>query len=828
METFWNDIAYGVRTLRKSPGFAITALITLALGIGASTAIFSVVNAVMLRPLPYADPSRLAIVTSDMRARNVYDFVIAPSDLWDMRRQVTAFSELAGLNNFRVSLRNERGEPEQIKLGFVTTNLLHVLGAKVILGRDFNSDDATPPPPQPTTPPAANAPPPPPLDVSVILSYEFWKSHFGGDPNVIGKSLDMGFSMGHVVGVAPPGLELLFPPRYGITREHDVFQASRIDLEKGSRINVIFRVIGRLKPGATFEQAQAQLDALGIDLRKQFPIKTTAGLYFRAVPMAAELVSEVKPALVALLGAVAFVLLIACANVANLILVRTSRRERELAVRAAFGGSRARLVRQMLAEALVLALGGAALGLLVAKAGIGMLVAIGPQDIPNLAYVGLDGTVLLYTVGAALLAAALFGIIPALRASRPDLISTLRQSGRNEGLGGGRKLRNSVVMAEVALAFVLLIGGGLMFRSFLALVSTDPGFDPHGVLTFNLQIARRMNQDERQAFQRALNDRLAAIPGVTELTSSFPTLLDGQESNVRWGTDAAATDMAQFKQANSFIVAPGFFAAMHTPIIAGRDFTEAENIPKSQSVIVDDLLAAKAFPGEDPLGKRLLVRFRADTAEFVNIIGVVKHQRHLSLATAGRETMYFTDGQFFYGNLGGWSLRTKGDPSALASAAREAVRSLEPGATIADVRPMEAFVDKMRAPTRFALVLIGAFAAIAVILSGVGLYGVLSTAVRQRTAEIGVRMALGAPKTGIFSMVIGQGMKLSLAGIGVGLIASFALTRVMRSLLVGVAPTDPLTFSAVAVLFVAIAALACWLPARRAAGLDPSIALRDD
>ena len=828
MESFLSDLAYGVRTLRKSPGFAVTALITLALGIGASTAIFSVVNAVMLRPLPYADPSRLAIVTSDMRNRNVYDFVIAPSDLWDMREQVTAFSELAGLNNFRVSLKSEQGEPEQIKTAFVTTNLFHVLGAKVILGRDFNSDDATPPPPQPTTAPAANAPPPPPVDVAVILSYEFWKRRFGGDPNVIGKSLDMGFNMGHVVGVAAPGLELLFPPRYGITRDHDIFQASRIDLEKGSRINVIFRVVGRLKAGATIAQAQSQLDALGIDLRKKFPIKTTAGVYFRAVPMAAELTSEVKPALVALLGAVAFVLLIACANVANLILVRTSRRERELAVRAAFGGSRARLVRQMLAEALVLSLGGAALGLLVAKAGIGVLVAIGPQDIPNLGYVGLDGTVLLFTMLAALVAAALFGIIPALRASRPDLISTLRQSGRNEGLGGGRKLRNSVVMAEVALAFVLLIGGGLMFRSFLALVSTDPGFDPHGVLTFSLQNGRRMNQEERQAFQRALHDRLAAIPGVTELTVSFPTLLDGQEQNVRWGTEAAVTDASTFKQANAFLVTPGFFGAMHTPIIAGRDFTEAENMPQSQSVIIDDELAAKAFPGEQAVGKRLYVRFRADTAEFVNVIGVARHQRHLSLAVPGRETMYFTDGQFFFGGATGWALRTKGDPAALTAAAREAVRSLEPGATIADVRPMEAFVDKMRAPTRFALVLIGAFAAIAVILSGVGLYGVLSTAVRQRTAEIGVRMALGAPKTGIFSMVIGQGMKLSLAGIGVGLVASFALTRVMRSLLVGVAPTDPLTFTAVAVLFVAIAGVACWLPARRAAGLDPAIALRDD
>ena len=467
METFLSDLSFGVRTLRKSPAFAITALLTLALGIGASTAIFSVVNAVMLRPLPYRDADRLAIVTSDMRNRKVYDFQIAPGDLLDLRNGATQFSGLAGVATFPRSFTNASGEPEQFTTAFVTQNFLSLLGIPIMLGRDFSDEDATPTPPPPPGPPAPNAPPPPPQQVSVILTYDFWQRRFGGDKAVIGTVLDLGFNRATVVGVTAPGFELLFPPRENITRVPDMLQVARIDYATASRINVIFRLVGRLKPGATLAAAQTQLDAIGADLRNRFVIKKTAAVYFRAEPMREMLSADVKPALMALLGAVAFVLLIACANVANLILVRTSRRERELAVRAAFGGSRTRLVRQMLAESLVLGLGGAVLGLAVAKIGIGVLMAIGPRSLPNIDRVGLDAGVLAFAALAGLVAAALFGVVPALRASRPDLIGALRSAGRNEGLAGGHVLRNAVVMAEVTLAFVLLVGGGLMFRSFL-------------------------------------------------------------------------------------------------------------------------------------------------------------------------------------------------------------------------------------------------------------------------------------------------------------------------------------------------------------------------
>jgi putative ABC transport system permease protein len=828
METFLSDLAFGVRTLRKSPGFAITTLVTLALGIGATTAIFSVVNAVLLRPLPYPDADRLVLITSDLRTRSVRDFPFAPADLKDLRDQTTAFNGIEGVVTFRQSVASMTGEPEQVTVAFATKDFLPLLGERMLLGRGFNDDDATPPPPPPKTPLAANAPPPPPQNVAVILGHDYWQRRYGGDRSVIGKVIDMGGNRGYVVGVAAPELELLFPPRMAITRVPDLFMVSRIDLSTASRINVVFRLVARLKDGTSLPVAQHQVDAVASDLRKRFPIDSTAGVYFRVEPMRADLVADVKPALLMLLGAVTFVLLIACANVANLILVRTSRRERELAVRAAFGGSRARLVRQMLAEALVLSTGGALFGLIVATLGIRLLAAIGPQNLPNIQHVGLDAGVLAFTMIAALGSAAVFGVVPALRASRPDLIGVLRQSGRTEGLAAGHLLRNGVVMAEVTLAFVLLVGGGLMFRSFLALVNTDPGFDPRGVMTFVANDNRQMNQEQRSAYMRAQHDRLAAVPGVTQVTVAFPLPLDGNINNLRWGTAAAIADPSTFKQGNVFIVIPGYFETLHTPILAGRDFTEAENTPKSQAVIIDELVAAKAFPGETAVGKRLLVRFRADTAEWMDVIGVVRHQRHETLAAAGREALYVTDGQLGFGNANRWALRTKGDPAALMPAARKTLAELDPGIAVSEVLPMAGYVTKARESTTFALALIGAFAVIAVVLSGVGLYGVLSTTVRQRTAEIGVRMALGAPKMGIFAMVIGQGVKMSVAGIVVGLIASLAVTRVMRSLLVGVAPTDPLTFGAVAALFFGIAVFACWLPARRAAGMDPAIALRDD
>ena len=827
MDNLLKDIAYGVRTLRKSPGFTITALITLALGIGASTSIFSVVDSVLLRPLPYADPDRLMLLNSEMRNRNVPDFPFAPGDIGDIRRSVTAMSSIAGVATFPQPLVSDNAEPEQVQTALVTANLVPTLGSELQLGRDFTDDEAAPPPPPPANVQNGSVAPPP-LDVAVILTNGFWKRRFGGDPGAVGKTVKLGGNNAHIVGVLAPGFELLFPPRFQLQRVPDVLQLARIDFEKGSRINVIFFLVGRLKYGATIGAARAQLDATAADLRKRFPIDSTAGVYFSVTPLRSELSAQVRPALLALMGAVGFVLLIACANVANLILVRTSRRERELAVRAAFGGSRGRLVRQMLMEALVLSAGGAVLGLGVAKAGVIALAAIGPQNLPSIGNIGLSTAVLAFAVFAALVAASLFGVVPAFRASRPNVMGVLRRSGRTSELGGGKVLRDIVVVAEVTLAFVLLIGGGLMFRSFLTLMSTDPGFDPNGVLTVLVQNPNALTNDARDAYQRALNDRLAAIPGVTAVTAGGQAPLSGNAFTARYGLEAALTDPSTFRQADVGVVRPGYFAAMRTPIIAGRDFSDADNVPTSQDVIVDSLFAAKVWPGESPLGKRLLVRARADTAEWMNVIGVVRHERYESLADQGREMLFMSDGQFGFGAAAVWFVRTNGDPARLAPQVRAAVASIDKSVPVSQVRPLVEYVRGARASTRFALVLIGTFAVIAVVLAGVGLYGVLSTVVRQRTAEIGVRMALGAQTSSIFGLVIGQGVTLSVIGIGLGLAASWAMTRVMRSLLVGVAPTDPLTFIAVALLFFAIAVVACWIPARRAAALDPAMALRDE
>ena len=827
MDIWLKDFAFGIRTLRKNPAFAITALVTLALGIGASTAIFSVVNAVLLKPLPYTQADRLVIVTSDMHNRHVTDFQIAPGDLKDIRDQIKALESVAGVITFQTPLTGDESDPVQVRGGLATTNLFSLLGVKMATGRDFNDDDATPPPPPPAAVAGAVIIPPVPVQVSAILSYQFWQRRYGGDPKIVGKIVTVGGNHALIVGVAGPQFELLFPARMGITRIPDVITASRINLDGASRINVIFRLIGRLKPGASVGEAQAQLDALGADLRKQFPIKQTAGVYFRAEPMHENLVADVRPIVLALMGAVVFVLLIACANVANLILVRTSRREREFAVRAALGGSRGRLVRQMLSEAVVLSVGGSLLGLVLADAGVKMLLSIGPANLPRVEDVQLDPTVLVFTMLAGLVAAAVFGVVPALRASRPDLIGILRQSGRMSELGGGRTLRSGVVMAEVALAFVLLIGSGLMFRSFMTLANTNPGYDPNGLMTFSVQVTKRL-PEERQAWVNAMHQKLAAIPGVTGVTFVFPLPLDGTEANVRYGTESAVTDAAAFQQANLHVVIPGYFDVMRTRILDGRDFTEADNIQAGHAIIIDNLLAAKAFPGERAVGKRLFMRSRANDPEWMDIVGVVAHERHQGLATDGREAVFMPDGEFGFGAGARWVLRTNGDPRQLAAAARAASASIDPLVPVAEMKPMSDFVDSARAPTRFALILIGIFAGIAVLLSGIGLYGVLSTVVRQRTAEIGVRMALGSSKQEIFRLVIGQGIRLSLSGIGLGLAAAFALTRVMSGMLVGVAPTDPLTFGVVALLFFAIAAVACWLPARRAAGLDPIAALRDE
>lgn len=820
------DLAYALRTLRKSPIFAATAIVTIVLGIGAGTAIFSVTNAVLLRPLPYKNPDRLVFALSDMRKRNVKDFPFSDADFLDLRNGSTGvFSDVAAVQTFRNVVPREDGSPELVRGAQVSTNFFGMMGAAIVLGRDFTESDGTPAPMQ-----APGAAAPPPVPAVLLISYDYWQRRFGGKPDVLGKSLPAGGPGGtQVVGILAPGFELLFPPDTNMERLPDIWFAARIPYDNAGRSGVQHRVIARLKDGVTLDQAQSVADRISAETRKSFLISGTAGYAIRLEPMHAHIVEEVRPALLALMGAVIILLLISCANVANLLLVRASLRERELAVRTAMGGSRWALVRQTLAEAIIIAAAGAAGGLALAYAGISELRSLAPATLPRLDTIAIDPIVIAFTALAALASAALFGIVPALRASRPDIAIVLRGSSRTTGLGGGGMLRNAVVVAEVALSFVLLISSGLMIRSFVGLQRIDPGFDSRHLLTFLTIGGRRgVEPPQRAAWVRDLESKLLALPGVRNATAANPFPLAAQFFPIRWGLAPALTDPSKFQAVDNLIVLPGYFETMHTPLIAGRTFTDADNAADRDVVVVDQLLADKAFPNQSAVGKRILIRARKPDPEWVEIVGVVSHIRGTSLATPGREQVYITDGYMNYGRVNRWALRVNGDPAQFAAAVRDTVTKHDPHMVLMEMQPMLTVLERAQAGTRFQLLLIGVFAAIAAILAGVGLYGVLATLVRQRTAEIGVRMALGAAPAGIFQLIVGHGIRLSAAGILFGLAAAAALTRVMSSMLIGVKPTDPLTYVAMSAIFLVIAALASWLPARRAAALDPTVALRGE
>jgi putative ABC transport system permease protein len=824
------ELALAARTLRRSPVFTITAALTIGLGIGAGTAIFSVMNAVLLRPLPYKDPERLVVLYADLRARNNLGMPISGENYADIRNgSAAAFEDMAAVNTGRQALPREDGTPEQVRFGRVTTNFFRVMGVPIILGRDFEDSDGAPPPPVPPAAPAgaAAAPQPPPLPAMVILSYEFWQRRFGGDPSVIGKDLPSGGPrLQRIVGVLGPGFQLLFPPPDGMERTPDVWTALRLTYDNRNRNAYFLRPIGRLKPGVSLTRAQAEVESAADGIRKNFSLYATSRFYERVEPMHKSLVEEVRPAILALMGAVIFLLLIACANVANLLLVRASLRSSELAVRSALGAGRWRIVRQMLAEGLLLSVAGAALGVAFAWAGIRELVALAPENLPRLDGVAIDPAVLAFTAAVSIAAACLFGLVPAWSAFRVDLMQVLRGSSRTAGLGRSGLLRSAVVVAEVALCFVLLIGSGLMIRSFIELQRINPGFDSDRMLTFQLLGGRGGPPAQRGAIAGQIEAALRALPGVQDVTTAFPFPLTGGYSTIRWGTEDALADNTKYQAVDWQMVRPGYFAMMKTPLLEGRTFTAADNDPGRNLVVVDQLLAAKAFPNQSAVGKRILIRIRTPEPEFVEIIGVVAHERFASLAEPGREQVFVTDGFMGFGTPK-WAIRASGDPAAAAPAVRAAMAKLDPTVLVSDVEPMANLVYRAQAGTRFTLVLIGVFAVIAALLVAVGLYGVLSTVVRQRTAEIGVRMALGAEPSSIVGLVVGQGMRLSAAGVVVGLVAAFALTRLMSTMLVGVGATDPATFVGMAAVFFALAAVSSWLPARRAAALDPTIALRE-
>src|SRR5216683_3087387 len=825
------DLAFSGRTLRKSPVFTLTAVLTIALGVGASTAIFSVTNAVLLRPLPYKNPGRLVIAASDLRNRNVRDFPFSNEDFIDLREGTkNAFQDLAGVFTFRNILLKEDGTPEQVRSAVVTTNFFPVVGAKIVLGRDFTDADGIP---QPAPPPGVaqpGVPAAPPLPIMAVLSYEYFQRRYGLNPGALGQvMITTGPFRPQIVGVLAPGFQLYFPSAANVEPVPEVWIANRLGYDNANRNGVSIHAVGRIKDGVSLERAQAAADNVAEEARKNFLIERTAGYAIRVEPMRQHLVSEVRPAILALMGAVIFLLLIACANVANLLLVRASLRQRELAIRSAIGASWWDLGRQILSEALLLAAIGAVGGLGIAWLGIHELLAIAPAHLPRLDTIRIDSTVLIFTIVSSLVAAAIFGLAPAWRAARPDVMIVLRGTSRSEGLTSGGLSRKIVVGLEVALAYVLLVGSGLMVRSFLELQRIDPGFNPHGLLTFQVQSDRFFQtQQERAVAIRQLEDRLRAIPGVQSVTAANPFPLTGGFSPIRWGTEEALADASKYKAVDPLIVLPGYFETMQTSLLEGRTFTDDDNQPGRTYAVVDKILADRAYPGKSAVGKRILIRVQTPEPVWVDIIGVVAHERGVSLREPGRQQVYFADAYIGSGATDHWALRTGTDPARYANDVRVAIKAFDPHLLITDMQPMDAVMEKAQASTRFSLLLIGAFAVIAALLAGVGLYGVLATVVRQRTAEIGVRMSLGAQPSNIFQLVVGQGLRLTTIGIAAGLIAAFLLTREMTTMLVGVKAADPTTYSTMAALFFIIAAMASWLPAWRAASLDPTAALREE
>lgn len=823
----FRDLVLAARTLLRSRGFTFVAALTIALGIGASTAIFTVASSVLLRPLPYKDPDRLVVMYMDLRVRNSLGMPLSNENFVDIREGSRgSFEDMAALGTGRQVLPGLDGTPEQVRLAVVTVNFFRVMGASIALGRDFEEADgvAQQAPENPQAGAAAQGPPP--LPAVAILSHEYWQRRYGGDPAVLGQRIPGG-PRPEIVGVLAPGFELLFPPASSVERRPDVWIANRLNYNNANRNTFGLRPVGRLQAGVAVARAQEEVDAVSARIREQFPVSKGSGFHARLEPMHKTLVDEVRPAILALMGAVIFLLLIACANVANLILVRSSLRQPELAVRAALGAGRGRVIRQTLAEAVVLTALGAAGGVALAWLGIRQLLAIAPANLPRLDTVRIDPLVLVFALAIALAAACLFGMVPAWSAFRVDLVNALGGAARTSGLrGGGRLFRNAVVVFEVALCFVLLVGSGLMIRSFLELQRIDPGYDPRGLLTFQLLDGGPATNEEVAARGRQLEERLRAIPSVQSVTASFPFPLGGDFSTIRWGLEDALADSSKFQAVDWQVVRPGYFETMRTALVTGRTFSEADNDPQRNVVVVDTQLAAKAFPNAPAVGKRILIRIRTPEPEWVEIIGVVEHQRLTSLADPGREQVYFADNFLGFG-ANRWAVRTSGDPAQLAGAVRAAVAEGNPQGLVTDLRPMEALVLEAQASTRFSLVLIAVFAAMAVLLVAVGLYGVLSTVVRQRTAEIGVHMAVGAAPTQVLRLIVSHGLRLSAAGVLLGVVAAVAFTQWMTTMLVGVRPTDPLTFAAMAALFFVIATVSSWLPARRAAGLDPTTALRE-
>jgi len=799
MEPLWQDLRYAARTLLKRPLFTLLVVVTLALGIGANTAIFSVVNAVVLKPLPFKEPDRLVSLGE---TNSGWSTTLASSHAFmSWQERSTVFERMAATVWWDANLESGP-EPQHITLISATGDYFSVMGVEPILGRNFRPEEMERGGPK-----------------SVIISYPIWQ-RLGSSRDLIGQPLRMGGDSFTVVGVMPPvdgaGLSI----GWG-----DVWAPSRMDFQavktkpSGWRG---FRVMARIKPGVAIPQARAEMELIERQLAQELP-NIYAGYGVMLRPLHDFIVGDVRQVLLVLLGAVGFVLLIACANVVNLLLARAASREKEIAIRLALGATRRQLIRQLLAESLLLSLLGAAIGLGLAWLGLRSLIAFDPANIPRIEQTAIDGRVLGFTLALSVITSVLFGLAPALGATKVNLDRTLKEGGR--GASGARhRQRDLLVIAETAFALLLLIGSGLTLKSLWKLTQVDAGMKTEQVLTLDLTLpsSRYREPQQRVAFFRQLLGRLEALPGVAAAGANryFP-LRDRQYSQHVFVEERPVPE-GQEPVVHYGGITSGYFRALGIPLLKGRDFTEQEMWETSGVVIINESLAERLFPNENPLGKRL-----KHGSQWQTIIGIVGDVRQRRLNEEAYPQLYVTYADFKHTTMT-LALRTTTDPAALIPAVRREVQTLDPALPVFNVMALDSFIGRTISGWRLSALLLGLFASLALLLAAVGIYGVLSYSTEQRTREIGLRMALGAQRSDVLRLIVGQGLKVVAAGVVIGLVAALALSRVMKSLLFGVTATDPLTFAGVALLLVVVALIACFIPARRAAKTDPMVTLRQE
>jgi putative ABC transport system permease protein len=809
METLLRDLRYGARMLLKTPAVTLVAVIALTLGIGANTALFSVVNAVLLRSLPYTEGDRLAIVWEHrkMGAGNPQN-VINLGNFYDWKEQNTVFSDMAAFFDRNVNLTSD-GEPEEVPGQIATTNLFSVLGVNAFQGRTFDAGDGGPGQPN-----------------VVVISYSLWQRRFGGG-QVVGRKIILNNQENTIIGVLPADVGWYVQKGSMINKAPEIWSPWQVSNELRQRRGRFARAVARLRPGVTFEQAQNDMNVIAARLTQQYPeFDTNWGV--NVVPLRTQFTGDIRKPLFILLGAVGFVLLIACANVANLLLARASSRRKEIAVRAGLGAGRWRIARQLLTESLLLSLVGGLLGLLLAWWGTKALIALSPPGLMDLRGVSVSLPVLAFTFALTLLTGIIFGLVPAVEATRFDLNDSLKEGGKNIG-GGSRtqRLRSLFVVTQVALALVLLVGAGLFMKSLSRLRSVDPGFNSKNLLTMRVNLPERKYETDPKVldfFSRAL-EQLRAIPGVESAGAINSLPFNGPHSGTRIQIEGEPVrPPGQELHTGICVTDLNYFQAMQIPLKRGRLFTEQEAREMRHVVVVNEEFVRTNLPGQDPLGKRVTINMKDEDVP-TEIIGVVGDTKHLGLDSENEEMAYWPHPELVYSSMT-MVIRTKGEATSIAPAAREVIRNIDPEQPIGEVNTMEGLLATSVARSRFNTVLLGVFSLVALVMAAVGIYGVMSYSVQQRTHEIGLRMALGAQQGDVLRLVIKQGIILGLIGVGTGLLVSFGLTRLIVSLLFEVPATDPRTFAAVATGLFLITVIACYIPARRATKVDPLVALR--